>query len=197
MMRTTQAIAAVCAALALASCGKDEGEPIPERRAATLERLLQQVQRQSDAGSCTTLIDATIPALEDRAGQLPESIGSDTKETITDGVAHLRDLAETDCAEQQQDELPDTPTTESTETQPSTTTEPPTTESTDTTTTESTETEPPTSTETTPPSIPDTTPPDNPGNGGTPPGLGAGGGTPAPKDGGNNGNGNGNGGGNR
>jgi hypothetical protein len=189
MKRTTQAIAAVCAALALASCGGDDGEPISQKRAGRLDSLLQQVQRQSDAGSCTTLLEATIPALEKQADALPESVGGDTKETITDGVAHLRDLAETDCAEKQQEELPTTDESTTT-TEPSTTT---TTREESTTTTEpstSTDTTPSTSTNTTPP--PDTSPPDNPdtGNGGTPPpGVGGvGGGTPK-------GNGNGNGGG--
>ena len=121
MKRTTQVIAAVCAALALASCGGDDGEPISQKRADRLDSLLQQVQRQSDAGSCTTLLEATIPALEKQADALPESVGGDTKETITDGVAHLRDLAETDCAEKQQEELPTTDESTTT-TEPSTTT---------------------------------------------------------------------------
>jgi len=191
MKRTTQAIAVIFAALVLASCGKDEGEPISQKRADRLDSLLQQVQRQSDAGSCTTLLDATIPALEKQADALPESVGSDTKETITDGVAHLRDLAETDCAEKQQEELPTTDESTTT-TEPSTTT---TTTEESTTTTEpstSTDTTPSTSTDTAPP--PDTTPPDNPdtGNGGTPPpGVGGVGGA-TPK---GNGNGRGNGGG--
>jgi len=176
MNRATQAVAAVCAALALASCGKDEGNPIPERRAAALDRLLQQVQRQSDAGSCNTLLDATIPRLEKEAGRLPSSVGSDTRETIQDGVAHLRDLAETDCTEQQKDELPDT--SESTESE-TTTSEPSTTESTktDESTTDESTTESTPSTDTSPStetSPPDTgqggTPAPNPGNGGTPPG---------------------------
>lgn len=175
MMRTTQAIAAVCAALALASCGGDDGEPIPERRAATLERLLQQVQRQSDAGSCTTLVEATIPRLENEAERLPESVGSDTRETIDDGIAHLRDLAETDCAEKEQDELPTTDeTTTSETTTPETTPETTTPE----TTTETTTPEETTPEETTPPDDePDPDPEPNPnpdpgGNGGTPPGQG-------------------------
>jgi hypothetical protein len=171
MMRTTQAIAAICAALALASCGKDEGAPIPQKNAARLESLLQQVQRQSDAGSCTTLINTTIPALENRANHLPGSVGSDTKETITDGIAHLRDLAETDCAEKQQNELPTT--TQSTDTTPSTSTDT-TTKSTDTNPSTSTDTTPSTSTDTTPSTSTDTTPSTSTGNGGTtpPPGVG-------------------------
>jgi hypothetical protein len=195
MKRTTQAIAAACAALMLASCGKDEGEPIPARQADRMDSLLQQVQRQSDAGSCTTLLDKTIPALEDRARRLPDSVGSDTQETITDGIAHLRDLAETDCAEKQQEELPDT--TDSTESESTTTTTEPSTstESTDTSPSTSTDTSPSTSTDTSPST--DTTPPDNPdnGNGGSTVPPANGGATPKGNGKGNNGNGNGNGGG--
>ena len=168
MMRTTQAIAAVCAALVLASCGGDDGEPIPADNAATLERLLEQVQRQSDAAACTTLIDATIPRLEDEAGQIPDSVSSDTRETIDDGIAHLRDLAETDCTEKQQEELPTTEETTTPETTaPETTTTTTTTEPETTDTTKPEETTPPD--ETTPPeTTPPDTPPDNPpGNGGT------------------------------
>jgi hypothetical protein len=172
MNRTTTLIAAICAALALASCGKDEGSPIPAKRAATLERLLQQVQRQSDAGSCTTLLDTTIPALEAQAKRLPSKVGSDTRTTIQDGIAHLRDLAETDCTNKQQQELPTTSnsTETTTESTPSTTDS---TESTTTDKTQSTDTNTTPSTDTAPST--DTTPstPTPPGNGGTPtPGQG-------------------------
>ena len=98
MNRTTTAIAAICAALLLASCGKNEGDPIPAKRADRLESLLKTVQRQSDAGSCTTLLKQTIPALEQQANALPSKVGEDTRTTIEDGVSHLRTLAETDCA---------------------------------------------------------------------------------------------------
>jgi hypothetical protein len=166
MIRFTTLIAALCAALVLASCGKDEGSPIPAKRATRLENLLKQVQRQSDAGSCTTLLDQTIPALEQQANALPNSVGSDTRTTIQDGIAHLRGLAETDCNNRQQNELPTT-----TQSTPST--------STDTTPSTSTDTTPSTSTDTTPststtPST-DTTPTTPPGNGGQTPGQGAGG----------------------
>jgi hypothetical protein len=179
MIRTTQAIAAVCAALALASCGKDSGSPIPQGRADRLDALLQQVQRQSDAGSCTTLLNTTIPALETQAKRLPSSVSSNTRETVTDGFAHLRDLAETDCAEKQQQQLPTTTDT-TTESTPSTSTDTTPSTSTDTTPSTSTDTTPSTSTDTTPTTT-DTTPPDNPpGNGGVTPGT--------PKQGGNKGN---------
>ena len=175
MIRTSQAIAAICAALVLASCGKDEGEPIPQRQAARLEALLQQVQRQSDPASCVTLLNTTIPKLESQAERLPDSVGSDTQETITDGIGHLRDLAESDCEEQQKPDETDSTESTSTDTTPSTTTDSEPSTSTDTEPSTSTDTEPSTSTETTPP---DTTPPDNPGNGNggsSPPGLGNGG----------------------
>ena len=171
MTRVATAIAALCVVLLLPACGQDDGEPISQRRADRLESLLQRVQRQTDAGACTTLLDTTIPTLEREANRLPEGVGDDTRATIEDGVAHLRDLAETDCAQQQRDEPPET--TETTE--PTTeTTEPPTTETTPTepTTTETTEPEE-TTTETTPPDEgpgPEIDP--GTGNGGTPPGQG-------------------------
>jgi hypothetical protein len=175
MMRTTQLVAAICAALALTSCGGDDGDPIPARQAVQLERLLQQIQRQSDAGACTTLLETTIPALEQRADGLPDSVGSDTRETITDGIAHLRDLAETDCTEEQQ---PEQTTTE--ETTPETTTPEETTETTtpEETTTEEETTPPETTTEETTPetTTPEEGQPGEEGNGGTPPGQS--GGTP-------------------
>src|SRR4051812_7941766 len=62
MIRLTTTVAALCAALALASCGKDEGT-LSQKRADRLDALLQQVQRQSDNGACNTLLDTTIPKL--------------------------------------------------------------------------------------------------------------------------------------
>jgi hypothetical protein len=181
MIRSTTLIAALCAALVLASCGKDEGSPIPAKRATRLESLLKQVQRQSDAGSCTTLLDQTIPALEQQASALPNSVGSDTRTTIQDGIAHLRGLAETDCNNRQQNELPTT-----TQSTPSTSTDTTPSTSTDTTPSTSTDTTPSTSTDTTPstdtnPSTETTPPVTPPGNGGQTPGQGAGGTPPGKK----------------
>jgi hypothetical protein len=178
MKRITTVIATPLAALVLASCGGDDGEPIPSRDASQLESLLQAVQRQSDAGACDQLQDTTLPRLQREARRLPDSVSADTRETIEDGVAHLRDLAQEDCADQRDDQDQTTTTDETTA--PTTTAPPTTTETTpDTTTTEdptTTETQPPPD-PTTPPEMtppPDTTsPPDNPSNGtgGTPPGL--------------------------
>jgi hypothetical protein len=160
MMRKTKALtAALIAALSLAACGKDEGSPIPAQRAAKLEKLLQQVQAQVDAGSCRTLRDATIPRLESEAARLPRSVGSDVRATIDDGIAHLRQLVDDDCNSRQQPTTTESTTTSESTTTPSTTSEtttpPTTTDTTTETTTPPTTTD--TTTETTPP--PTTTPP--------------------------------------
>jgi hypothetical protein len=171
MMRKTYLLAAMLAALSLAACGKDEGSPIPAQRAATLERLLEQVQRQSDAGSCTTLRDATLPRLEREAARLPRSVGSDVRATIDDGIAHLRQLVDEDCTnrEQQPPTTTESTTTESTTTESTTTETPTTTESTTTETTPPPTTTPSTTETTPPPTTTPTTPPaPDPGAGGTP-----------------------------
>ena len=164
MRRTPTALAALIAGLVLASCGGDDGEPIPSRDASQLEGLLQDVDRQAEAGACNQLTETTLPRLLREARRLPNSVSADTRETIEDGVAHLRDLAEEDCAQDRQDEQDTTATEETTQpetTAPTTTTEttPETTTTEDPTTTEETTTPP----ETTPPT--ETVPPDSPGNG--------------------------------
>ncbi len=178
MMRITTALAALLAGIVLASCG-DDGEPIPSGRAERLEALLQDVQRQTESNACNQLTDTTLPRLVRESRRLPDSVSSDTRETIEDGVNHLRSLATDECSRNDQDQ-PDTTTEETTA---PTTTVPPTT--TETTPPETTTTEEPPTTETTPPETtppPDTAPPpDEPGNGGTPPDPGNGngnGGTP-------------------
>jgi hypothetical protein len=173
MTRTATAAAALMAALALAACGKDSGDPIPAKQAQALLRGLDTAQRQADSGtSCGTLLNTTIPALEDRATGIRKTVGSDTRETIRDGIAHLRQLATEQCNQKQQEQLPATSDTTTSETTTSdTTTSETTTQTTDTTTDTSTETTPPT-TETTPPTTETTPPPTTPGpNGGTPPGA--------------------------
>ena len=169
MTRIATLLAAALAALTLAACG-DEGEPIPTGQAEALIRGLETAQRQAAQGSCGTLRNTTIPALEQRADRLRSTVSADTRETIQDGVAHLRDLAEDDCTARQEEELPTTSDTTTSETTTPETTTP------ETTTPEETTPEETTPPETTPPETtpPETTPPEpgNPGsgNGGTPPG---------------------------
>ena len=180
MMRFPTALAAALAGLTLASCGGDDGEPIPSGRAERLEKLLQQAERQSADGRCGELHD-TAADLQREARRLPDRVSADTRETIEDGAAHLRDLASTDCREREpekQDTTTDDTTTEDTV---PTTTPPPTTP---TTAPPTTETQPPTTEPTTPEETTPTVPPTDPGGSGPDPnpdpdpGGGGNGGTP-------------------
>jgi septal ring factor EnvC (AmiA/AmiB activator) len=179
MTRATQVLAVVGAALALSACGKS-GDPIPAAQADRLTSLLDTVQRQADRGSCRTLLNDTIPSLERRAKALPSTVDSNTRTTVGDGIAHLRQLASDQCNRQRQQ------TTTSSTTQSTSTSTPSTTESTQSTTqstpsttqltTDTTPTNTQTqSTPTTTPSTPTTTP----SNGGQSPSVT--GTTPQPK----------------
>jgi hypothetical protein len=167
MIRATTLTAGLLAALALGACGKDTGEPIPAGKATALIRGLDTAKRQAEQGSCGTLLRTTIPVLDRRARDLPSSVGSDTRTTIQDGIAHLRELATQQCNQQKQQQQPTTTTSDTTTSGTSTETT-----TTDTTTTDTSATTTDTTTQTTttdttvPP--PTTTPP---ANGGTPPGA--------------------------
>jgi hypothetical protein len=180
MKRALATLLVATLGLPLAACGRDEGEPIPANDADALIRVLNTAKRQSDAGSCQTLLRDTIPSLHKRADDLPSSVGADVRETISDGIDRLQDLSEEQCAPEEEPQTTEE-TTETTE--PTTTSETTTTEPTTTTEETTTETTPPdTNTETTPPDTgtTTTTPPQtiDPGDGGTPVDPGNGGGTP-------------------
>jgi hypothetical protein len=159
--------AAVALALPLAGCGKEKPK-IPRSDARDLVALLQTVQRQTDAKACRT-VERTIESLERRTDALPSKTDKDIRTSLRDGIANLRELVASDCAEKKRkpEETTDTETTdtETTETEP-TETEP--------TTETTTETTPDTNTDTTPDTTPDTepdTPPDTtPSGGAVPPG---------------------------
>ena len=157
-------------ALVAAGCGGDEGPQIPRDEARSIVRRLQEADRRlnQDPPVCNDLSEDTLPALEDQAANLPEETDEGVKETVQDGVDHLRSLIEAECADVREE--PEETTTTEEEPPPTTTEEeppPPTTE----------EEPPPTTTPEPPPTTttPPTTP--DPGNGD-----------------GNNGNGNGSGG---
>ena len=163
MIRATTLTAALVTALALGACGKDEGDPIPASQADALIRGLDTASRQAENRSCGTLLRTTLPVLEQRARRLKSTVGSDTRTTIEDGIAHLQELATNQCNSQQEEQQPTTSETTTSETTTPSTTEETTTEET-TTTTETTPTETtPTDTQTT-----TTAPPTDTGNGGTP-----------------------------
>ena len=153
---TALALVAVGLALAAAACG-EEGPQIPRDEARNIVRRLQEADRRlsQDPPVCGDLSEDSIPALEDQVASLPEETDDAIKDTMRDGIDHLRSLIEAECASREEE--PDTETT--TEEEAPTTTEeepPPTTEPPDT------ETEPP-DPETEPPDTETT--PSPPGNG--------------------------------
>ena len=160
-LRHLLAAALVAAIAAIATgCGDEEGAQIPRDDARQIVSRLQEADRRlsQDPPVCGDLSEDTIPALEQRVASLPDDVDKDVRSTLDDGIAHLRDLIEAECAQRKQQ--PDTETTDTTDT-------------TDTTTDTTTETTPPTTdtTETTPPTT-ETQPttPTTPDSGGQSPG---------------------------
>jgi hypothetical protein len=141
----------------VAGCGDDDEPKIPRAEAQSLRADLLEAKRRLRPLRCGDLEEDSFPKLEDRIAQLPE--GSDVRDTLEEGVDHLRSLVEADCAARRE-EQEETTTTDTETTETETTTEPPTTEP-----------EPPTTTETQPPTTepepePEPEPQPEPGNGG-------------------------------
>jgi hypothetical protein len=170
MRRALATLAIAAAGLGVTACGRDEGDPIPKTQADRLVANIELVKRHADSGSCGTLLRNDLPALEQRAQALPSSVGSDVRTTITDAIAHLRELATQDCTKPEQQTTTDTTPSETSSETTAPTTD--TTQSSDTSNTATSDTSQSTS-DTTPPTS-DTTPPpsdttDTGGGGVTPP----------------------------
>ena len=127
------AAAAVSAVIA-AGCGGDEGDPIPNRKAAALQGQLDRAHERVEAGRCDAALStidearSTVDTLDD------DGVGSDVQDALGDGVDNLRTLAigECDVVEEPVETTPETtpetlppPTTETTP-PPTETTPPPT-----------------------------------------------------------------------
>jgi hypothetical protein len=130
-------LVAAIAAIA-AGCGGDEGKQIPRAQAREIVVKLQEADRRlsQEPPVCGDLAEQSIPELERLVATLPSDVDKDIRETLDDGVAHLRDQIEAECAErrqQQQDTTTDTTDTTDTTTDTTTETTPPTTDTTETT----------------------------------------------------------------
>jgi hypothetical protein len=157
----------VGALLLVSGCGSDnEGKPIPAATANRLINAIQAADQYSADGKCgrahTKVRDARF-----LFRQVPNSVDSDVRQGIADGLDRLDSLIGSECQAPEKTQTDTTPTethtteteTTETETQPTETeTQPTQTETTLTTTTPTTTT----------PTQPDTT--TTGGNGGTPPG---------------------------
>jgi hypothetical protein len=160
-LRTSRLIAAgVLATVAVAGCGSNDkkaGAPIPRSDAAALINRLEEVKRRSDPFRCNDLRNDTLKVLSRQVQALPASVDPNVRSTLEDGIAHLSQLVDQECA--QQNTQTDTTPSDTTPA-PATTTPPQTT---------------PTPTPTTPPPTtptPTTPTPTTPGNGGATPGTG-------------------------
>ena len=152
--------ALVAGGVALAGCGGDDEPQIPRGDASEIVSLLQEVERRmSQERPVCGDVSRDFPRLEAAVAGLPEDVDGDIRESLDDGVAHLRDLIEAECAELRE---PEDDTTDTTDSEPETT--PDTTPETTPTTPDTT----PTTPETTP-TTPETTP-TTPGSGGVQPG---------------------------
>jgi hypothetical protein len=158
------------ALLVLPGCGSSsKGDPIP---AAQSDRLIQNIQaadQYSSDGRCarahTKVRDARFVL-----SQVPQSVDSDVRQGIADGLSHLDSLISSECSQQQPSTQTQTTQTESQTTTSETQTTPTETTQTNTQTTPTqttlTGTSPTTTTETQTGTSTGTTT----GNGGTPPG---------------------------
>jgi hypothetical protein len=116
---------AVLAALALgiAGCGDDEGAQIPRDQAAELIANLQETMRRApdDRFVCGDLAQENLPQFDQQLAALPEDLDEDVRQTLEDGVGHLRGLIEDRCADQQREReqtQPEEPAPAPEETQP-------------------------------------------------------------------------------
>lgn len=119
---------AVAAGLALGACG-GERQPIPRAQAAALIADLEEAQRRVDAGACGDVEKGTFVRLDRRVERLPDDIDSDVEQALRDGVGHLKDVAEEECAANRpaRTTTPDpTPVPSTTKPAPTTSTTPPT-----------------------------------------------------------------------
>ena len=167
MIRVLTALALV-AALAVSGCGGDK-KTIPSDQGASLIRALRQARDLSGNTQQCPQLQAAVQRVQSRVASLPSSVDKNTRDSLVNGVNHLIDNTNSECANAQTTPTTTTPTaTTPTATTPTTTTQ------TTPTQTTPTQTTPTTTTPTT--TTPTQTTPGNggtgPGNGGTPPGQG-------------------------
>jgi len=166
--------AVVVGALVVTGCGHKQGAPIPSANANDIVARLQEAQRRSDAHACHDLRTQTLPVLQQQVSSLPQNVDSNVRATLQDGISHLKDLVQQQCATPTQTNTTPTATTPTIPTQTTPTQTTPTHTATTPTHTATTPTHTattPTATTTTPHTTTTPTPPAPPGQGGvSPPG---------------------------
>ena len=145
--------------LVAAGCGSDEeGDPIPQESAATLQNQLDNIQARLDNGSvgaCDDILSGprgpNVDAVNQAIASLPDGVDQDVRSALQDGFDQLFSLVDERCNELRDEAgaQQDTNTTE----------EPPVVTETETVPPPETETVPPPDTETVPPPDTETQPP--------------------------------------
>jgi hypothetical protein len=130
-------------ALAMAGCGSEEPELIPQTRASALTSTIDEITAACDEND-TAKAKAAVEAANQQVSELPRRVDGELKRNIRDWLSHIGDRIEKDC---KAEETPTpTPTATETETPTPEPTETPTPEPTETPTPEPTETPTPSAT---------------------------------------------------
>ena len=92
-----------------AACGEEEERTglLSQSRATQIKDGLADVDEAVQDGSCTR-VRQELDGLEFQLGELPQNTDPEVRERLQDGVAHLHDIAPTECAEQRPETTPDT-----------------------------------------------------------------------------------------
>ena len=118
--RVLTGLALVGCSAALAACGgDDEGEPIPQDAAESMQQQLDNIRGQIENGSlgaCEDILspetDATFATLERVAQQVPQSVDADIRDALEQSIDNLRGLVEQECdrlAEEEEQQLEEEP----------------------------------------------------------------------------------------
>ena len=92
-----------------AACGEEEERTglLSQTRATQIKDGLADVDEAVRDGSCTR-VRQELDGLEFQLGRLPQGTDPELRARLEEGVAHLRDIAPTECDEQQPETTPET-----------------------------------------------------------------------------------------
>ena len=133
--RPSLALGLLLVAVAMAGCGGEEPELIPQTDASALTSTIDEITAACDDND-EAKARAAVEAANQQVSELPRRVDADLKRNIRDWLSHIDDRIERDCKAEETA----TPTPSATETPTPEPTETPTPEPTETPTPEPTET---------------------------------------------------------
>ena len=103
--RLATALALAACSAVIAACGGDEeGEPIPQDLAASMQQQLDNIRGQIEngtLGACEDILssetDATFATLQREAQQVPSDVDSDLRDALEQSIDRLRELVQQEC----------------------------------------------------------------------------------------------------